>query len=143
MISALALSSDGKYLVTADGYGTLRFWGLESGVLIRQQNGAAILSLSYLDTRSAVFCLGGDGASLYDIATGEILWQRRDIGMLDIPALSADGQVGLVTNAMSATPGAAERISLLDLTDGRDLGDIFDGGDFFLLGGEGFIVIIV
>ena len=44
--------------------------------------------------------------------------------MLDIPALSADGQVGLVTNAMSATPGAAERISLLDLTDGRDLGDI-------------------
>ena len=124
MISALALSSDGKYLVTADGYGTLRFWDLESGVLIRQQNGAAILSLSYLDTRSAVFCLGGDGASLYDIATGEILWQRRDIGMLDIPALSADGQVGLVTNAMSATPGAAERISLLDLTDGRDLGDI-------------------
>lgn len=123
MISALAMSDDGKYLVTADGYGALCFWDLESGALIRQQDSAAIFSLSYLDKPNAVFCLGG-GAVLYDVSTGEILWQRPDIGMLDVPALSADGQVGLVTNHMSAAPDIAERILLLDLTDGRELGDI-------------------
>lgn len=124
MISALALSGDGKYLATADGHGTLSFWDLETGTLIRQQNGAVVISLFYLEKRGAVLCLGGDGVSLYDAATGEALWQRRDINGLDFPAVSADGQVGLVTSFLSAAPDAAERASLLDLADGRDLGEI-------------------
>ena len=122
MISALALSGDGKRLASADGHGTLRFWDLESGALLRQRNGAPVFSLVFLEERGAVLCLGGDGLSLYDADTGELLWQRADIGMLDLPALSADGRLGLVTQHLSAAPDAAERVSLLDLTDGRDLG---------------------
>ena len=101
MISALALSGDGRVLTTADKYGALRFRDMESGELIRQLDDTGVLLLRPCDPGDTVLSLGREGAALYDAAAGEILWRRPEIGMLDLPAVSADGTTGLVTGFRS------------------------------------------
>ena len=124
IITALALSGDGRRLITNDGVGTLRFRDTGSGELIRQWDDTGVFLLSYLDKISAVLGKGAKGAVLYDAAAGERLWQRPDIGLLDFAALSPDGQTGLATHYFAGTAKTAEYASLLRMADGEDLGTI-------------------
>ncbi len=119
IISALALPGDGTRLVTTDSDGTLRFWDTDSGALIRQWNDTGVLFFSGLEDAASVFGLGTEGVALYDTASGELLWQREDIGPLDFAALSSDGKTGLATHFFTGSMQAAEYASLLDLADGR------------------------
>lgn len=117
VITSAALSSDGKRLVTADEYGTLRCFSLDSGQSLWQHRGEPVFALRFFGAEESLLVLTPGGVFTLDTRSGETIWTREDIGMLDLTALSPDDRLGLAT-AFLAPEGSEETVSLIDLETG-------------------------
>lgn len=117
VISSAALSSDGKKLVTADEYGTLRCFSLDSGEMLWQHQSEAVYALRFFGEEESLLVLTPGGAFALDTRSGETIWMREDLGMLDLTAISPDDRLGLATSFL-APAGSEEKASLIDLATG-------------------------
>lgn len=117
-ITALVMAPSGAVLATGDDYGTLRCWDCATGALLWQRQFAAVLPLAFLPERG-VLCLTEGGTLLCGLEKGESLWERSDLGILHLVALSPEGNLGLCH--CTDLPGGRSEARVVDLCTGQDL----------------------
>jgi WD40 repeat protein len=122
IIDALAVSPDGKRVLSSSSDSTARLWDIETGRELRRFPGQSELDLHAIfspDGRSAIVTSAGHLIRIFDVETGRELFQLRGhTAKVDSLAASPDGRF-LVSGSW---PERMFRI--WDLTNGRALGEI-------------------
>jgi eukaryotic-like serine/threonine-protein kinase len=95
----LAISGDGSLVAAGEANprsGRVRVWNGQTGDLISVLDGHAseCFALAFMPDRSRIVSCGRNGAILWDLATGEIVWRSwgHDSYVYDV-AVSADGKI--------------------------------------------------
>ena len=120
MITALVMDAAGSALATDDGYGTLRCWDSAAGTLLWQRQFQAAVPLCFVEGQG-VLCLADGGTVLCGLSEGETLWQRSELGLFNLCAISEDNTLGLYCAGGDAE---AYRAAVLDLRTGADVREI-------------------
>ena len=119
-ITALVMDAAGSALATADDYGTLRCWDSAAGTLLWQRQFRVVAPLCFVEGKG-VLCFTEEGTVLCGMTEGETLWQRSDLGLLRLCAISRDNRLGLwYANGQ----GGQDNAGVIDLTTGEDLGHL-------------------
>jgi hypothetical protein len=117
-VNSIALSSDGRYLVTGSNDETAKLWDLSSGQEIRTFQGhtQGVESVALLSDGRYLVTGSNDGtAKLWDLSSGQEIrtFQGHTAGVMSV-ALSSDGRY-LVTGSNDETA------KLWDLSSGREI----------------------
>ena len=116
-ISVLALSRDGRTMVTADAHSALQLFDTESGRALWTRSVENPQQLWYLYELGAVLVGGESCVAVYRADDGELLWERRDVGAINLSAVSGDAREALAVSIDASDP--AYVFALLDLETGR------------------------
>jgi RNA polymerase sigma factor (sigma-70 family) len=132
-IQELALSRDGKILVTSGGSGFLRLWDVATGRALHDFGGkpeayAIGLALSPDAKHLASIHGGGYGLRLWDTATGKLIRGHADKEHLGSVVFSPDGKIMAYTRNYDSELKIPAMIQLCDVATGKEIRQLMGCG---------------
>src|SRR4051794_19332574 len=117
MFTSVAVSTDGRHIVTGSAAGAVTIWNLFDGKLLRKLTGHTEhitgIALS-ADGTTAVTSSTDRTVRCWSVATGEEKWRRDCDGFAGAPTIAANGRVFGVVEVGDAIDTVALQIRSMD-----------------------------